>query len=97
MIKIFTGFNRETVWLFIGLFAQICFFLRFFLQWLVSEKKGKSVMPVSFWYLSILGAIGLLNYAIYRRDPVFIIGQSMGLFVYLRNLILIKKSKRDII
>lgn len=81
------------LWLAIGFIAQFCFFLRFFIQWITSERQGWSVIPVSFWYLSLAGAAGLLCYALYRRDPVFIVGQSMGLFVYTRNLVLIKKQK----
>ena len=81
-------------WVLLGLFAQFLFFLRFFFQWVVSEKKGKSTIPVSFWYFSIAGSILLLIYSIYRKDLVFIIGQSVGSFIYTRNLILIyRKSK----
>jgi len=78
-------------WIFIGFAAQLCFFFRFLIQWLVSEQKGQSVIPVSFWYLSMFGAIGLLGYSIYKMDPVFIMGQSISLFVYARNLMLLKK------
>jgi len=63
-------------------------------QWLVSEKRKESVIPVSFWYLSIAGGLILLAYALYRRDPVFIAGQFGGVFIYLRNLCLIARKKR---
>jgi len=80
------------LWVILGLFAQLLFFLRFFVQWVVSEKKGKSTIPVSFWYFSIVGSILLLIYSIYRKDLVFIIGQSVGSFIYTRNLILIYRK-----
>ena len=79
-------------WIILGLFAQFLFFLRFFVQWIVSEKKGQSTIPVSFWYLSIGGSILLLIYSIYRKDIVFILGQSVGSFIYMRNLILIYRK-----
>lgn len=81
------------LWLVLGFLAQFCFFLRFFVQWLVSERRGESVVPLAFWYLSITGGILLLFYSIYRKDPVFILGQAMGLVIYTRNLVLIRKSK----
>lgn len=81
-------------WIIIGLFAQVLFGLRFFIQWVASEKKGESIIPVSFWYFSIFGSILLLAYSIYRKDIVFILGQSMGFFVYLRNLILIRRKAK---
>jgi lipid-A-disaccharide synthase-like uncharacterized protein len=81
-------------WLILGLFAQFMFFMRFFVQWIVSEKKGESTIPISFWYFSICGSILLLAYSIYRKDIVFILGQSVGSFIYLRNLILIRKKRQ---
>lgn len=83
----------ETFWLCLGFFAQILFGMRFFVQWIVSEKEGKSVIPIAFWYFSLGGAGLLLTYAIYRRDPVFILGQSCGFIIYTRNLMLIRKEK----
>ena len=71
-----------------GLFAS-----RFIVQWIYSEKKGESSIPILFWYLSIFGGIGLLIYAISRKDPVIITGQLFGIFIYVRNLILIYKKK----
>ncbi|MFH1415768.1 MAG: lipid-A-disaccharide synthase N-terminal domain-containing protein [Elusimicrobiota bacterium] len=85
--------NIETVWLGIGFLGQICFFMRFLVQWIISEKKGESVIPVVFWYFSIGGGLMLLIYAIWRRDPVFILGQSCGMIVYARNLVLINRRR----
>lgn len=85
--------NWHTLWIGIGLGGQICFFMRFFIQWLASERAGKSVIPVGFWYLSLGGASILLAYSIYKRDIVFILGQSMGFLIYTRNLILIHREK----
>lgn len=88
MIKMF--------WVIFGLVGQAFFSLRFIVQWIASEREKKSVVPVMFWYLSIAGSIILLIYSIYRRDPVFILGQLTGSFIYLRNLILIKNQKREV-
>ena len=85
--------TRETLWLVIGFAGQIAFTGRFVLQWLYSEYKKCSVIPTSFWYLSIVGSSLLLAYAIYRQDPVFIAGQAFGSIVYFRNLQLIAKSR----
>ena len=85
----------EIVFLCIGFFAQALFASRFIFQWIHSEKKGESSIPVVFWYLSIFGGIGLLIYAIFRKDPVIMIGQAFGIFIYLRNLILIYKNKNE--
>ncbi len=83
-------------WLIIGMAGQILFGLRFLVQWICSEVKKESHIPVVFWYFSISGGMILLVYAIHRKDPVFIVGQSMGIVVYLRNLRLIyKKEKAD--
>jgi len=84
----------EFWWVVFGLGGQLLFTARFLVQWLASEKVGRSVVPVAFWYLSIGGGLVLLAYAIYRRDPVFILGQSMGVFIYLRNLVLIHAERR---
>lgn len=81
-------------WLILGLGGQVVFFARFFVQWVASERRKRSVVPLAFWYLSIGGGLILLAYAIYRRDPVFIIGQSAGLLIYTRNLILIARGTR---
>lgn len=87
--------NTNTFWLGLGFFAQALFSARFLVQWIASEKAGKSVIPELFWYFSIGGAVLLLAYAIYRKDPVFILGQSMGFFIYGRNLYLIYREKRS--
>ena len=84
----------EIIFLIIGFVGQGLFASRFIFQWIHSEKKGESSIPIIFWYLSIFGGIGLLTYAIFRKDPVIIIGQLFGILIYMRNLILIyKKSK----
>lgn len=84
--------DSETLWLIVGFVGQAVFTGRFVLQWLYIEFKKRSVIPVGFWYLSMLGSSILLVYAIYRQDPVFIAGQSFGLLVYLRNLQLISRQ-----
>jgi lipid-A-disaccharide synthase-like uncharacterized protein len=86
----------EGLWLAVGFLGQSLFFCRFFIQWIASERKKESVFPVAFWYFSIGGGLILLAYAIHRRDPVFITGQSVGLFVYLRNLYFIRRTKRQL-
>lgn len=80
-------------WIIVGLVGQFMFFMRFFVQWLASEKKKKSVIPHSFWYFSLCGSLLLLSYALFRKDPVFILGQSLGFIIYTRNLILIGRHK----
>lgn len=76
----------ETLWLGVGFTGQALFSMRFLVQWFYSEKAKRSVIPVHFWYFSLAGGLTLLTYAIYKRDPVFIVGQASGLFVYARNL-----------
>jgi lipid-A-disaccharide synthase-like uncharacterized protein len=80
----------ELIWVLFGLFGQLLFTGRFLVQWLASERARRSVVPVAFWYLSISGGLVLLAYAIYRADPVFIFGQSLGVVIYARNLWLIR-------
>lgn len=88
--------NIELVFLVIGFSGQGLFASRFIIQWIYSEKKGESVIPLAFWYLSIFGGFGLLTYAIFRKDPVIITGQIFGIFIYLRNIYLIyKKSNKN--
>lgn len=84
----------EFWWVVFGLGGQLLFTARFLVQWIASERARRSVVPLAFWYFSIGGGAILLAYAIYRGDPVFIFGQSMGLFIYLRNLWLIHAEKR---
>lgn len=81
-------------WVILGFIGQFLFGSRFFVQWIVSERRGESIIPEVFWYLSMAGSAILLTYAIYRRDPVFIMGQCSGLFIYIRNVMLIYKKKR---
>ena len=87
--------STETLWIAIGLTGQICFFMRFFVQWIYSERQKRSVIPIAFWYFSIGGAAILLAYAIHRQDPVFILGQSGGFLIYTRNLVLLNREKRS--
>lgn len=82
------------VWLAIGFLGQGLFSMRFLVQWLTSERQRKSVIPVAFWYFSLAGGITLLTYAIHRKDPVFIVGQITGVFIYSRNLYFIHRDKR---
>lgn len=85
--------KAEYLWLAVGFIGQGIFSARFIVQWLVSEKEKRSVIPVAFWYLSLLGGITLLVYSIYKQDPVFILGQSTGAFIYGRNLYLIQRER----
>ncbi len=87
--------RTETLWLAIGLTGQACFFMRFFVQWIYSERQKRSVIPIAFWYFSLGGAAILLTYAIHRQDPVFILGQSGGFLIYTRNLVLLNREKRS--
>lgn len=82
-------------WLIFGLLGQLSFTMRFVVQWIASEKRKESVIPISFWAFSLLGSLILLIYAIYRKDPVFILGQAFGFTVYIRNLQLIFKKKNS--
>lgn len=85
----------EFWWIAFGLAGQLLFMCRFLLQWIVSEREKRSVVPVAFWYFSIGGGAILFTYACYRADPVFILGQSVGIFIYSRNLWLIYAERRD--
>ena len=87
--------KNELIFLIIGFVGQGLFASRFIVQWIYSEKKGESYIPLVFWYLSIFGGMGLLTYAIFRKDPVIIVGQLFGIFIYLRNLILIYKKRNE--
>lgn len=86
--------TAELLWVLFGFLAQLMFTGRFLLQWLASEKQRKSVVPVAFWYFSLAGGVMLLMYAIHRRDPVIILGQAVGVVIYLRNLMLIYADRR---
>jgi len=90
--------NAEVVsgwWLALGFLGQAMFSCRFLVQWIASERRKQSVVPILFWYFSIGGGLCLLSYAVYRRDPVFILGQSAGLAVYVRNLMLLRGPRTD--
>lgn len=88
--------TEETIWLGLGFLGQALFSARFLVQWLASERMRRSVIPEAFWYFSLAGGTALLVYALWRRDPVFIMGQGMGLVVYLRNLMLIRQHRRSL-
>ncbi|MEM7653070.1 MAG: lipid-A-disaccharide synthase N-terminal domain-containing protein, partial [Pseudomonadota bacterium] len=85
----------ESLWVGFGFLAQAMFMGRFLVQWIASERAKRSIIPVSFWYLSVAGGLMLLTYAIYRQDPVFIFGQASGLFIYLRNLYFVQLERRE--
>ena len=88
--------NAHALWLLLGFGGQFFFSARFLVQWLMSERAGRSVLPIHFWYFSLVGGLLLFCYAIHKRDPVFILGQGMGLVVYLRNLQLVRRASADI-
>jgi lipid-A-disaccharide synthase-like uncharacterized protein len=81
-------------WVILGFAAQLMFTMRFLVQWIASERVGRSVIPLGFWIFSIGGGLLLLVYALYRRDPVFIAGQAFGVFVYLRNLHFVLRERK---
>ena len=85
----------EILILAVGFAGQAMFFMRFFVQWLYSEKHKRSLIPTAFWYFSLGGSSLLLAYAIIKKDPVFIVGQSTGFIIYIRNLILIRREQRE--
>lgn len=84
----------HTIWLCIGFIGQAVFASRFLIQWIVSEKQKRSVIPNAFWYLSVIGSTILFCYAVHMRDPVFIVGQGLGLFIYLRNIYFIRAGEQ---
>ena len=84
----------DTIWLIIGFLGQGVFFMRWVVQWIASERHAESRVPTAFWYMSMIGGLITLAYAIYRQDPVFIAGQSIGSIVYLRNLMLIHRPNQ---
>ncbi|MDZ7908341.1 MAG: lipid-A-disaccharide synthase N-terminal domain-containing protein [Gemmobacter sp.] len=86
----------EFTWVMVGLAGQVMFTMRFLVQWLASERQRRSVIPIAFWYFSLAGGLVLFSYALWRKDPVFIIGQSTGLVIYLRNLWLIHVEKHQL-
>ena len=89
-----TTSTTHLIWIGIGLFAQLLFTLRFIVQWIATEKARTSIIPETFWYFSFFGGVLLLAYAIYRMDPVFILGQAAGLVIYARNIYFIWLGKK---
>ena len=87
--------TETSLWIGIGLVGQLLFTSRFLVQWIASERRRESVVPVAFWWFSLAGGVTLLGYALWRHDPVFILGQAMGLVVYARNLALIHAKNRE--
>ena len=85
-------FTNMTAWDIVGFGGQVCFLSRFVVQWIVTERRKKSTIPVAFWYLSLAGTIILLTYAIHLRNPVFILGFSLNMIIYLRNLYFIHRG-----
>lgn len=88
--------RTELFWLVWGLLGQGLFFGRFLVQWLQSEKARRSIIPLAFWYFSVGGGVALLIYALHRQDLVFILGQGLGLIIYLRNLYIIYRERREV-
>jgi lipid-A-disaccharide synthase-like uncharacterized protein len=82
-------------WVALGFIAQALFSMRFLVQWIASERAGRSIIPLAFWWFSIAGGVLLFIYSLYRRDPVFIAGQGLGLFIYLRNLHFVLRERRE--
>lgn len=95
LAKMHASSINDLIWVSIGLFGQLVFAARFIVQWIASERAGRSVVPVIFWYFSILGSVVVLAYGIHKLDPVIILGQLPGVVVYSRNLWLIHKGKDD--
>ncbi len=89
-------FDEKTIWLAVGFLGQGLFSARFIVQWISSERQKKSIIPVAFWYFSIAGGTTLLAYAIHIKDPVIILGQATGLFVYLRNLYFVAYERKNL-
>ena len=83
----------DPFWFALGMAGQAVFFSRFLVQWIASERAGRSVVPTAFWIFSIGGGVLLFAYSLYRRDPVFIAGQGLGLFIYLRNLYFVLRER----
>ena len=86
--------SNPTLWIVIGFIGQGLFSARFIVQWFVSERARRSIIPTEFWYFSLAGGVVLFSYAIHKRDPVFMVGQGMGLIVYLRNLYLLRTGRQ---
>ena len=82
------------VWLVFGIVAQVLFAMRFVVQWLASEKEGRSVIPMAFWFFAMAGGLLTLIYGLVKREPIIILGQALSIFIYLRNLQLIVRDRR---
>jgi lipid-A-disaccharide synthase-like uncharacterized protein len=91
MMSTASALTAEHFWLAVGFLGQIMFSMRFLVQWIASERRRQSFIPVAFWYFSIGGGLLLFAYSLWRLDPVFILGQSMGVLIYSRNLYLIHR------
>jgi len=87
--------DAEHIWIGIGFLGQIFFSGRFLIQWIASERARRSIIPHAFWLFSVLGGATLLAYAIYRRDPVFIVGQAAGLVIYARNIYFVLLERKE--
>ena len=87
--------DKNLIWMIIGFVGQGFFPARFIVQWIMSEIKKQSIIPLGFWYFSLLGGVTLFAYALHKEDPVFIVGQGAGLLIYSRNLYLIRKRSRS--
>lgn len=87
--------TAELVWIGVGLFAQAMFSMRFIVQWVATERVRRSIVPETFWYFSVVGGAMLLAYSIWREDPVYILGQGLGLIIYSRNIYFIWTHKRE--
>ena len=87
--------TTELIWLSVGFTAQAMFSMRFIIQWIASERARQSIVPETFWYFSFAGGLMLFIYAVYRMDPVFMLGQGTGLFIYARNIYFITMAKRQ--
>jgi lipid-A-disaccharide synthase-like uncharacterized protein len=92
-LKSATRILNPWFWFGLGLVAQGFFSARFLIQWIASERRGESVVPVAFWYFSLLGTSGLLSYAIYRQDPIIVLGQSFNALIYIRNLVFVRRAR----
>lgn len=95
MHHLFEMTTTEMIWVGIGFLGQGLFFGRWLVQWIASERNAESQVPVAFWYMSLIGGLITLVYAIYRKDPVFIVGQTVGSLVYVRNLTLINRASKS--
>ncbi len=87
--------GAEQIWIAVGMLGNLLFFSRWIVQWIESERAGRSVIPLAFWFFSIGGSVVLLAYAIYRRDPVFIVSQLPNSIIYFRNIHLVRRARRQ--